>query len=66
MIREKIFTDVFEGRMTQENYRTMCKAVHLPDWDKKCYQVLIQMIHMSMDINSFGGFTALCYKEYRG
>ena len=54
MIREKIFTDIMKGRMTEDNYKTMRKAVNLPDWNIRCDLILVQIIHMSMDISSFG------------
>lgn len=53
-IKDKVITDMMKGRMTKEKYQTFQQAGNLPKWDQKCYQAMLQIFHMEIDINQFG------------
>lgn len=54
IIKDKVITDMVEGRMTRDKYLSFYQAGNLPEWGQKCYQVLVQIVHMEIDINQFG------------
>ncbi|MDF2472788.1 MAG: response regulator [Anaerocolumna sp.] len=54
IIKDKVITDMIEGRMTDEKYQSFYQAGNLPQWNQKCYQALIQIFHMDISINQFG------------
>ncbi len=53
-IREKIIADTIEGMLPKDKYDSLCQDNKMPHWDQKCYQVIMQIFHMEVDINYFG------------